>query len=555
VNALMPPTARQQYTPADQNRSCPPRQRRNHSWQRVMHPLTGICVLQTALSLSLIWCNTAFADEAQYLNSGQLEWAHWQHGGPFPPYLVNSFSGSPAIYPPLGALANSIGGLAGARILSLLFMLGATIVLYLMASRLFGRTTAVAATVIWAASEPVIRLAFATFDPLSVLLTTLSAWLIVQAGYRYRYIVFLFGAAAALALANATAYSGIVIDPMVIAFAFLVWLPRMRASRATLCTIWLIGIVALVFGLLITASGSWTGFSSTILNRSGSDHQSILLVLTDSWVYSGLIAVLAVVGVITAFSAERPQRAALLTLLGCAAFVVPAAQFNEQTAWSLDKHLAYGIIFAAVTAGYACSRLIRWLPGVGRLLMVICCLIALFYSAATSLESAWSIYHSWPNARSFINAFKPIAAQSHGLIDVSETGPENIAEYYTAQGQDWRRWSTALSLNPTNVPRSAWRSHYSAQLRSGNYGMIALFYATTFSSAPDLPGKVLLLPYQNGTSKQLLDLVGDNSGEPGLTELTLAVENDPDYSLVAEGPYDSANANGIYAIWQRKPQK
>ena len=90
--------------------------------------------------------------------------------------------GSPLIYPPLGALADSVGGLAGARILSLAFMLGATILLYLTASRLHRPPGALSPpTALWALSEPALRLAFATFDPLSVFLTALSAWLIVLA--------------------------------------------------------------------------------------------------------------------------------------------------------------------------------------------------------------------------------------------------------------------------------------------------------------------------------------------------------------------------------------
>ncbi len=180
MSAAMPSTARQQYPAASTWRLPPPGQRPRR--RVLVHPLTAICAVQAALSLSLVWSNTAFADEAQYLSSGQLEWAHWLHGEYVPPYLLSSFSGSPVIYPPLGTLANSIGGLAGARILSLLFMLGATILLYLTASRLLDRTAAVIAAALWALSEPTIRLAFATFDPLSVLLTALSAWLIVQAG-------------------------------------------------------------------------------------------------------------------------------------------------------------------------------------------------------------------------------------------------------------------------------------------------------------------------------------------------------------------------------------
>ena len=175
------------------------------------------------------------------------------------PCWTGAFLGRLVIYPPLGALANSIGGLAGARILSLIFMLGATILLYLTASRLLDRTAAIIAAALWALSEPAIRLAFATFDPLSVLLTALSAWLIVQAGYRCHRAAFVAAAAAALALANATAYSGIIIDPVV---------DHLRIPRVVAPHAWAAGIIVhdvarrdmgVFFGLLMTVSRSWTG--------------------------------------------------------------------------------------------------------------------------------------------------------------------------------------------------------------------------------------------------------------------------------------------------------
>ena len=110
---------------------------------RLLYPLAAICAVQVALSLTLIWSNTAYLDEADFLWVGRLELAHWLHGTSWPSASAYRFlSGSPTIYPPIGALANSIGGLAGARILSLCFMLGATILLCWTAFRLIGRTGA-----------------------------------------------------------------------------------------------------------------------------------------------------------------------------------------------------------------------------------------------------------------------------------------------------------------------------------------------------------------------------------------------------------------------------
>jgi hypothetical protein len=155
-------------------------------WHRLLHPLTAILALQAALSLPLVWSNTAFSDEADYLWIGHLVIDHWLHGTAWAStYADKVLSGSPIIYPPIGALADSVDGLAGARLLSLLFMLVATALLYLSASRMFGRTAAVFATALWAITEPVLRLTFATYDPLSLLLTALAAWFVVQAAYRY----------------------------------------------------------------------------------------------------------------------------------------------------------------------------------------------------------------------------------------------------------------------------------------------------------------------------------------------------------------------------------
>jgi hypothetical protein len=238
------------------------------------------------------------------------------------------------------------------------------------------------------------------------------------------------------------------------------------------------------------------------------------------------------------------------------AFVI--TQLRDQTVWSIDKHLAYGIWFAAIPAGYACSRFIRWLPRPREQLAALSCAVALVYPAATGWQSAWERYHAWPNADAFISAFKPVAVDSSGFLFVPAL-EANIAEYYTPQSSDWMRWSAALSLDPASVPQSSWVSYYQAQLRAGEYGTIALFYSTSFSSVR-LPGSVLLSS-GNRTYKELLGLVGNNSGEPGLPALTQAlVAAGSEYRLTSVGPYNTSNISGshdygIYAIWQKRAQK
>jgi Dolichyl-phosphate-mannose-protein mannosyltransferase len=522
------------------------------AWQRALHPVTVICAVQAALSLTLVWSNTAFEDEAQFLWVGRLLVAHWLNGTPWPSAFADgNFSGSPLIYPPLAALADSVTGLAGARILSLVFMLCATLLLYLTASRLFGRVEAIFATVLWAISEPVIRLAFGTYDALSILLTVLAVWAIMQFGPRRSRMILVALAAFVLALANVTAYSGIVIDPIVILFAFLVWLPCLRTRLALLYAALLAGESALLLAVLMTFWGSWAGASFSVFNRTSFTRQSLLVVADEIWQYSGLIVALAIVSAVVAIGAVSRARLGLLALSGCATLIVPLAQLHAETAESLDKHLAYGIWFGAIGAGYTCKAALKWIPGAGKRMLALCCIVALIYPAANSWDQAWARFHGWANARQLVASLRPIVAHSSGLFYVP-WHESYVTEYYVPFGYDWTRWNTSLSLDPVAVPASGWEQYYAAQLRRHNYAAVTLFYSTTFSSAPELPGKLLLSPNGNATNQELLGLVGATSGEPGLPELTLALEEDPDYHLAAVGPYDAMNDNAIYVIWQRK---
>jgi GT2 family glycosyltransferase/putative flippase GtrA len=528
--------------------------------RRLLHPVMAICAVQAALSLTLVWSNTAYADEAKYLWIGRLEITHWLDGASWPSaYAYGTSAGSPVLYPPLGALADSVGGLAGARILSLSLMLIATVLLYLAASRLIGRTGALFAAALWAFSEPALRLTFATIDPLSVFLTALSAWLIVEAAHRHHRGELIAAAAVTLALADITAYTGIVIDPVVIAFAFLVWMRGMGVQQASSCTAWLAGTLVLSFGLVMTFSHSWAGFMSTVINSSMFGHQSILLVLTDAWRYSGLITGLTVIGAAVSYGTKSNQHTALLVLVTGAALIVPVAQFHDQTTFSLDEHIAYGVWFAAIGAGFACSKFIRWLPGARTQLATLCCTVALAYPAAVSWQSAWDHFHSWANASAFIKDFQSTAAHNSGPFYIP-SDEATIARYYASEITDRSKRNASSSIDSVTALPNAGSAAYSARLLSRNYGVVVLFYSTTFSAAPGSLGRILLPRQESGFYQQLLKLVGENSGEPGLATLTVALEEDPEYGRGPVGRYDASDFSGthsygIYVIWQRKAHK
>src|SRR5215469_7547623 len=145
-------------------------------------PLVAVLVVQAALSLRLVGADTAFEDEATYLWAGHLEWANWLHGTAIPPFSAY-FSGAPVIYPPIGALADSLGGLTAARLLSLAFMLGATALLWGTARRLYGPRAAFFAAALFAVCGPTLHLgSFATYDAMAAFLVALAAWCVIRAG-------------------------------------------------------------------------------------------------------------------------------------------------------------------------------------------------------------------------------------------------------------------------------------------------------------------------------------------------------------------------------------
>jgi 4-amino-4-deoxy-L-arabinose transferase-like glycosyltransferase len=144
-------------------------------------PLAAVLIAQASIAVTLT--NTAFVDEACYLFSGHTEWASL-FGGPAPSMdYATFFSGSPYLYPLIGAAANAVGGLGAARDLSLLFMLGATIMLYRATVPLFGRRPAIRASSLFALCGPVLfMIHLATFDAPAIFLLATGFWYAVRSG-------------------------------------------------------------------------------------------------------------------------------------------------------------------------------------------------------------------------------------------------------------------------------------------------------------------------------------------------------------------------------------
>jgi len=469
-------------------------------------PLAAVLAVQAVLSIRLVRADTAFQDEALYLWAGHLEWAHWLHGAAVPPFAYY-FSGAPVIYAPIGALADSIGGLAGTRILSLVFMLGATTLLWGTAGRLFGRRAAFFAAALFAVLGPTLHLgSFATYDALSVFLVALAAWCVVRAGKQGEATGWMVAAGAALALANAAAYSSALFDLFVLALAVLTVLPesgRLAARRAA--TLLIVVVTLLIAGILIGGSSYVTGIEQTTLERAaGTD--TPLTVLADSWSWAGLIVALAVCGVIISWvSRQGRAQTWLLAILAIAAVLGPLEQAHLHTAASLNKHVGLGAWFAAIAAGYAVDKFIATAPA-GRTQAITCgaCMIALAFPLSLGASQSRTFATSWPNATSLTEILRPLVDHGTGRLLVEDP---SIAEYYLPAGSQWQRWSSTRNIvlpsgassggpsKATGIEGAGNAGTFGLHIQEGYFSLIALNFADTTALDHDIAADIRRNPH------------------------------------------------------------
>jgi 4-amino-4-deoxy-L-arabinose transferase-like glycosyltransferase len=500
-------------------------------------PLLVILALQTILSFRLIGANTAFQDEALYLWAGHLEWARVLHGTPIPQF-PSYFSGAPVIYPPIAALADSVGGLAAARGLSLVFMLAATTLLWDTTDRLFGRRAAFFAAALFAVLGPTLHLgAFATYDAMALFLLALATWLVVRAGERQDATGWMIGAGAALALANATAYSSALFDPVVLLIALVTAIPRPGGKQAAARAVTVLAIAAVILtpGLLLGGSRYWHGIMVTTLQRA-SGNDSPLTVISHFWSWTGIIVVAALCGAVIAWI-SRPERsrAWLLTLLAVAALLVPAEQASLFTTASLNKHGAMGAWFAAIAAGYAVDRLIATSPaGTMRVVTGGACVVALCAPVTLGASQSRMFATSWPDSSAFVAILRPLADNSTGRMLVEDP---SIAEYYLASGSQWQRWSSTRNIVlPSGAPTGG-PSTKAGVVGEGNAGTFAMYIRIGYFS-------LIALNFADTTS---------------LDESIVAdIRRNRHYHAIQVVPYGvgpAGPAPGKYVIWQYEPQK
>jgi 4-amino-4-deoxy-L-arabinose transferase-like glycosyltransferase len=473
-------------------------------------PLVGVLLLQSGLSLPLVWSDTAFNDEALYLWSGHWEIAHLLYGTTIPRFQAY-FSGAPVIYPVIGAIADAYGGLTAARLLSLAFMLGATLLLYAAARRLYTPRAGLIGAAMFAVLGPVQFLgAFATYDPMALFLLAASACLVIHAR-RWWSEPALILAAVTLSLADATKYATGLWNPVVIALAGLTatsglwWRDVLRAARLALY----------VAGLLLTAlhfagPAYVRGLMFTTLARHLST-TPVMHILAESAAWIGLLLVFAA----RALFISQPARSRLLAAtLVVAGLLAPLAQARIHQGTSLQKHVAFGAWFAAIAAGFVFdyalkrSKYAHWrLPAA-----------ALAAVGSLGVLQAPALHGAWPDSQRVVAAIARARSRSPGEV-LSEQGV--VTAYY-------------LHLSPSELTDTFGFEHWNPSRTRMLHGQLAYEDAIRTHYFP------------------VIEIDGQFSYRARSPDRIIAatVSKTPGYKLVFAAPWSSSLGHGVFRVWR-----
>ena len=384
--------------------------------------LLVILAIQVLLTMRLVWSNTAFADEAEYLWYGHMEWSHWLHGAVLPTYYL---SGAPQVYPPLGALADSVGGLAAARLLSLAFMLGATALLYGTASRIFGKRSGLIAAAMFVAVGPTIDMsAWATYDPMAIFMLALATWLAVRAARSRASEVWIILATVAMLLADATKWAAGLWNPVIVALVVLTaptgWALAAARGARMLCY-----ATAVAAPMLFVFGGSqYLTFINATTTQRGTGGNAEMLVLWTAAPMIACVLVLALLAVALSWRERDSRHTLMCGVLALAVTLAPLYQAHIQTSVSLYKHVVYGVWFGAIAVGYVLSKAVvvnaakGWRVG----------LAAAIFTGLVGFDQTSGWYGYWPNSTPLLAAVqRQLPAGGRILM---QDGDQMVANYY-----------------------------------------------------------------------------------------------------------------------------
>jgi hypothetical protein len=315
------------------------------------------------MSVPLIHLSIASGQESLSISAGHQLIRELWHGGTTPS-LGSPFPGCPVVYPVLAAIADSVGGLAAARLMSLVFMLCATLLLYGCGRRLFGYWPGVAGAGLLAALGLTHYLgASATPGALALALLAAAAYAAARASAPDRTAQrWLLCIPALLLAANMTDYASLACDPLMIGAAAALlhdhgWRrmgQRAVALGAATCT---------ALGLAVVLAGAscirevWSATYGTGAEQFGPVQAAGVTSELQAFRWIGLAACLAAASVLAALAFGERHFLPLLALLALAG-PLAIADVSRLHAWpAIATQDGFAAWFACLAAGYLAARM------------------------------------------------------------------------------------------------------------------------------------------------------------------------------------------------------
>jgi hypothetical protein len=257
-------------------------------------------------------------------------------------------------------------------------------------------------------------------------------------------------------------------------------------------------------------------------------------VLQDAGLWTGLVALLALAGVIISLiGREGRPRTWLLAILTCGVVLGPLEQANLHTAASLNKHVGLGAWFAAIVAGYALDKLISGAAkGTAQLVTCGACVVALVFPYAVGASQSWTFSTDWPNAGSFMAILRPLVNHGNGRLLVEDP---SIAEYYLKAGSQWQRWSSTRNIVKPGGISTGGPSKSAGVVGPGDAGTFAFYILNGYFATVAL----------NFADTTTLD-----------HKIAADLKQNPHYRKVQVVPYGflpDGRTPGTYVIWQYGP--
>jgi len=374
----------------------------------------GVITVMQLIAMTTLQ-NSAFQDEALYLYSGKDLWHSFLAGSrPFDNYGTY-FSGLPTFYPMIAGALDQAGGLEAARGLSMACALWLTVVVFLVGRAFFGRSAGLLGALVFAVQAPVLFIGrLATYDALALALLGSTLALATTRPRTWKTCAMMV----LVTLSVLAKYATAVFLPSAVILC-LILMYRLGTKRVLVfqfvVAIATIPVIALGLHFVLLANPDvLEGLVSTTTNRSLGSKSPMLIVLGDAARYLGPFAALAIVGfLVLVLTRNTPSSKVAGVVLFGSVFIAPAYHVTTGELTSLDKHIAFGMMFGSPMVGLllaflATTHFLRRTEGllvVVGILLVVC---------STNFVLASKLFTTWPNTTE-------VTSKLHAIVRVNDS--------------------------------------------------------------------------------------------------------------------------------------